>query len=146
MTAYFSVEGQRTEFVLRAGRDRPGWFEGRFVPDRTGSYRISLTIPDPAAREPTEISREILVSRPNIEILRPQMDRTQLVTLAEQSHGGRYFETDEMTEITGLIPDLHEEIAIRSRPTTLWDNLMTFLLLIVLLSVEWAVRKWSRLL
>jgi hypothetical protein len=146
VTAYFSVEGQLTEFVLRAGRDRPGWFEGRFVPDRTGSYRISLTIPDPAAREPAEISREILVSRPNIEILRPQMDRAQLVTLAEQSHGGRYFEIDEMTEITGLIPDLHEEIAIRSRPTTLWDNVMTLLLLIVLLTVEWAGRKWSRLL
>ncbi len=132
--------------MLTARRDRPGWFEGRFVPRRTGSYRISLKMARETPGDLMEIGREIRITRPNIEILRPQMDRAGLTTLAEQSHGGRYFEVDEVGELPGLIPDLHEEIPIRSRPTTLWDNWKMLLLLLTLLSVEWGVRKWNRLL
>jgi hypothetical protein len=144
--ARYSVESDKGDFILTSRRDRPGWFEGRFVPDRTGSYRISLNMVQPGSGELTEIAREIRVARPNIEILRPQMDRAELITLAEQSHGGRYFEVDEASELPDLIPDLHEEIPIRSRPRTLWDHWATLVLLLTLLSVEWGVRKWNRLL
>ena len=144
--ARYAVEDQRGEFVLGARRDRPGWYEGRFVPDRIGSYRISVNVPQPGDDDPTEVTREIRVTRPNIEILRPQMDRASLTTLAEQSAGGRYFEVDEAAELAAAIPDLHEEIPIRSRPTTLWDNWKVLTLLLTLLTVEWAVRKWNRLL
>lgn len=146
VTARFEVEGERGDVVLSAQAERPGWFEGRFVPDRTGSFRLSLLMPDATAREPVEITKEIRVSRPNIEILRPQMDRAGLMALAEQSHGGRYFEVDEASQLPGLIPDLHEEIPIRSRPTTLWDNWKMLAFLMTLLGVEWGVRKWNRLL
>ncbi len=144
--ADYEVEAQRGEFELAARRDRPGWFEGRFVPDRTGSYRISLKMPHPSAGDPMEIVREIRVTRPNIEILRPQMDRAELMTLARQSDGGRYFEVDQAAQLPDLIPDLHEEIPIRSRPTTLWDNAMVLTLLLSLLTLEWGLRKWNRLL
>jgi hypothetical protein len=49
-------------------------------------------------------------------------------------------------EVPSLIPDLHAEIPVRSRPTTLWDNWVTLAVLVALLAVEWAVRKWNRLL
>ena len=144
--AQHRVDGDKGDFVMSALRDRPGWFEGRFVPDRTGSYRLSLKMADPDSSDLTEIVREIRVTRPNIEILRPQMDRDKLMALAQQSHGGRYFEVDEAASVPALIPDLHEEIPIRSRPTALWDNWKTLVLLLALLSVEWGVRKWNRLL
>ena len=86
------------------------------------------------------------MSRPNLEILHPQMNKAALITMAEQSNGGRYWEIDEVQALPGVIPDLHEEIPVRSRPTTLWDNWKVLTLLVSLLSVEWAVRKWSRLL
>ncbi len=146
VTAQYTVEDQKTDFPLIARRDRPGWFEGRFVPDRVGSYRIRLALPGAAAGESAEVEREVLVSRPNLEILQPQMNKAALMTIAEQSRGGRYWEIDEADAVPGVIPDLHEEIPVRSRPTTLWDNWKMFTLLISLLSVEWAVRKWSRLL
>ncbi|MHC4695125.1 MAG: hypothetical protein ACYTFA_00100 [Planctomycetota bacterium] len=150
--AQYTVEGQRTSFVLTSRQDRAGWYEGRFVPDRAGAYRITVRIPGLAAGEVGEgilapaAAREIRVSRPNLEILRPQMDRAALTTLAEQSEGGRYFEVDQIHDLPELIPDLHEEISIRSRPTALWDNWKTLLVLLTLLAVEWFVRKWSRLL
>ncbi len=144
--AGYQVEDERGEFMLTARRDSPGWFEGRFIPGRTGNYRLSVTPADPDAAGPTEIVKEIQVSRPNLEILRPQMDRIALTTLAEQSHNGRYFEIDEVDQLPALIPDLHEEIPIRSRPTTLWDNATVLTILLAMLAVEWGVRKWNRLL
>ncbi len=146
VVAQYDIDGQKGDFVMTVRWDRPGWFEGRFVPDRTGSYRVSLKMAEADSSDLTEITREIRVTRPNIEILRPQMDRAKLMTLAEQSHGGRYFEVDEAVSLPAVIPDLHEEIPIRSRPTTLWDNFKTLVLLLALLTVEWGVRKWNRLL
>ena len=153
---------QRTNFVLTARPDRPGTFEGQFVPDRIGSYRIVLHLPDvggpsssrsetstPRTRSGeagTMIVKEIRVSRPNLEILRPQADRMAAATLAEQSDGGRYFDIDEAADLPEVIEDLHQETRIRSRPTSLWDNGTVLLLLVGLLSVEWAVRKWRYLL
>lgn len=144
--AQYSVDGERGDFELTARRDRPGWFEGRFVPDRTGSYRISLKMPRRSADDPMEIATELRVTRPNIEILRPQMDKAALMTLALQSDGGKYFDVDQASELPGMIPDLHEEIPIRSRPTTLWDNGIVLTLLLALMTTEWGIRKWNRLL
>lgn len=144
--AYYEIEGERTDLELMARPDRPGWFEGRIVPDRTGTYRISVRLPGGGGADASEIVRVIRVSRPNIEILRPQMDRAELMTLADQSHGGKYFDIDEATALADRIPDLHEEIPIRSRPTTLWDRWVTLGWLVALLSVEWFLRKWNRLL
>jgi hypothetical protein len=146
VTAQYVVDSDKSSFTLSARRDRPGWFEGQFVPDRTGNYRITLSMIQPGKGEPIEISREIRVARPNLEILRPQMDRSKLVALAQQSHGGRYYEVDEAGQLPDQIPDLHEEIPIRSRPRTLWDNAVVLTLLLSLLCLEWGVRKWNRLL
>ncbi len=144
--ADFVIEGERQAFSMTARRDQPGWYEGRFVPDRIGHYNIRILPPRTSDNDPMEIVKEIRVTRPNIEIIRPQMDRAELVTLAEQSFGGEYYEIDEATQLTEKIPDLHAEIPIRSRPTTLWDNSVMLTVLVLLLSLEWGVRKWNRLL
>ncbi len=144
-TAYYEIDGESTAFALLTQRDRPSWYEGRFVPDRIGAYRVRVEVPT-AAGDPVELGREVLVSRPNIEMLKPQMDRVALANLAQQSSGGRFFEVDELDDIPAIIPDLHEEIPIRSRPTSLWDNGLVLTFLIMLLTVEWIGRKWSRLL
>jgi hypothetical protein len=144
--ARYLIEGDRRELTLEAQPDRPGWFEGRFVPDRGGLYRISLNLPGNSPDETVEVVREIRASRPNIEVMRPQMARVDLIALSEGSDGGRYFEVDEIGKLPGIVPDLHAEIPIRSRPTTLWDNGWMLGLLVALLSVEWGLRKWNRLL
>ncbi len=103
-------------------------------------------MPGRDSAELTTISREVRVSRPNIEVLKPQMAREDLKMLALQSGGGRYVDVDEIGEIPGLIPDRHEEVSVRSRPTSLWDNGWMLTLLIGLLSIEWFCRKWMHLL
>jgi len=139
------IEDQRRDFTLTPRRDRLGWFEGRFVPDRAGAYRLHLTLPEGGVT-PIEVEREVVVSRSNLETLHPQMNKSELIALAEGSQGGKYWEIDEAGDIPAAIPDLHEEVPIRSRPTSLWDNGTVLALLVGLLTIEWAVRKWTRLL
>jgi hypothetical protein len=146
VVAGFEVEGRTGTFPLTASRDNPGWFEGRFVPDRVGGYRLSLAIPSSASEKVTEVTREISVARPNIEIIRPQMEETALRRLAEDSFGGRYFRVDEANQVPALIPDVSEKTTIKSRPTMLWDNGYVLALLVVLAGGEWALRKLNRLL
>jgi len=145
-TARVRIEHDQFEVILRSRSDRPGCYEGRFIPDRMGSFRVSLDEPGATPDRNSEIVREVLVSRPNLEIIQPQMHKPKLVALADGSIGGRFWPIDEAAALPATIPDLHEEIPVRSRPVALWDNawMLTFLLLLV--SVEWAVRKWNRLL
>lgn len=140
------VDADPRSFSLRPRSGQPGWYEGRVVVDKIGEHRITIELPGVEAGESQEISKEILVTRPDLEILKPQMDRAALTALAENSMGGRYFHVDEAGALPDLVPDLHEEVPVRSRPTTLWDRWQTLALLVGLLSVEWALRKWHHLL
>jgi len=136
----------RERFSLQRSLDQPGWYEGRFTPNRTGSYEISLTLPATATSGAVEVGHQIEVARPNIEILHPQMNRDALRTLAEQSAGGKYYEVNEIGAIPRAIPDRSESMTVKSRPRQLWDNRWTLIFLIGLLTVEWGARKWVRLL
>lgn len=144
--AQVQVDNERGELVFTPQHDRPGWYEGRWVPNRTGAHRITLRLPASGGANPEEVSREILVSRPNIEVLNPQMNRDALIALAERSAGGRYFAIDEAAQLPAVIPDMHEEVPIRSRPQTLWDHGLTLTILLGWLTIEWFLRKWNRLL
>jgi len=144
--ARVEVNGDRHPFTLAAQPERPGWYDGRFIPDRVGNYRVSVRLPATATNEPIIAERDVIVSRPNLEILNPRMNKAGLITLAEQSQGGRYWEVDQAGNIPKEIPDLHEEIPVRSRPRTLWDNGTVLALLVGLMALEWAIRKWNRLL
>jgi hypothetical protein len=146
ITGWYEAEGDRRELTLLATPQRPGWFEGRFVPDRAGRYRIGITPPGSAGDGEGALERDVMVSRPNLEIMQPQLHKAKLQGLAEQSAGGRYWEVDQAAELAKAIPDLHEVVPIRSRPVTLWDNSKMLALLVGLLAVEWALRKWNRLL
>lgn len=142
----YQSDGARHELRLQAAPDRPGWFEGRFVPQRTGSYEITLPIPTPGQSAPLTVRREVQVTRPNVEIIHPRMNRDALAALAADVPDSGYYEIDETAQIPRAIPDRHESTTVRSRPTPLWDRGWVLALLVGLLSVEWALRKWARLL
>ncbi|HUU82481.1 MAG TPA: hypothetical protein VM243_03150 [Phycisphaerae bacterium] len=142
----YSIDSLTHQFDLQAAPDRPGWFEGRFVPDRVGSYEITLELPGAGQTEGLTIRRLVQVSRPNLEILHPRMMRDAMVSLAATVDDGRYYEMDEAAQLWQAIPDRHESITVRSRPAALWDSGWTLFVLVGLLSLEWGLRKWARLL
>ncbi|HNO77698.1 MAG TPA: hypothetical protein PKN33_06515 [Phycisphaerae bacterium] len=143
--AEYTIGDERGKFTLSRIADRPGWYEARFVPPTTGSCELMLPIPDGDIENDT-VRREVQITRPNLEILQPQLARDQLIALAEQTPGGRYYDVKEAADLPHQIPDRHESTTIRSRPTPLWDETWVLLLLVGLLSTEWAMRKIFRLL
>ena len=144
--AAYRVGAARQTFELRRSPDEPGWYEGRFTPNQTGTYEISLALSNGGAVAKVAVSHQIEVVRPNIEILNPRMDREALQLLADRSPGGAYYEIDQADRIPEVIPDRSESTTVRSRPIPLWDNKWTLMLLVGLLAIEWGVRKWVRLL
>lgn len=136
-------DGEPLRVALAGEPDRPGWFKGRFLPRRTGSYRVALAQP---GGEQESAAATFTVSTPDIELARLRMDETALRVIASESAGGRYVAVSEATQIPKLIEDRHREEVIRSTPVPLWDRWWTFALLVGLLGAEWAVRRRSNLL
>ncbi|HRX86273.1 MAG TPA: hypothetical protein P5572_14735 [Phycisphaerae bacterium] len=148
VTVTYKLDGDERKLVLARNEDRPGWYDGSFVPPRTGSCQLSLPIPgdDLNGMSGEFARREIQIERPNLEILHPQLDRDGLRALAEATPGGRYYDVQDIAGLAEAIPDRHESTTIRSRPVPLWDDGWVLVLLIGLLAAEWTMRKVFRLL
>ncbi len=138
--------GDRQKFTLTKSANRPGWYDGSFSPVRTGNYELSLTLSGSAGSDTVSISHQIQVVRPNIEVLDPQLNRDAIMALLERAPEGGYYEIDALDELADAIPDRHEVTTVKSRPLPLWDRWWSLVWLIGLLSVEWFVRKWVKLL
>lgn len=136
----------RTE-VLTPIPGREGYYQGRFIADRSGPCRLTLSLPGRVSGERGDsFDREIVVSAPDIEMKSPAMRRDALREFAE-STGGAYFDIDEALTVAGLIPDRSlTPPPIRERPRPLWDNAYVFAALIAVLTVEWILRKKAKLL
>ena len=93
---------------------------------------------DIPGRTITSKAHEIQISRTSVEFRRVQQDRASLVAIARRT-GGAYF--------SGSVDGLTDRIDFEPRQTqsssevTLRTSLLLFLLIIVLLSAEWILRK-----
>ena len=85
------------------------------------------------------------ISLPSVETNRTWLDKSLLVEIAEASGGG-YFKLDELEKVVAAIPDRTRNIDVQSKPIPIWDTNRVLILLVILLSVEWAVRKHFKLL
>jgi len=130
---------------------REGYYEGRFVPNAVGTFRLTLSLPGATAEEekngPAKLSREIVVSQPDVEMRNTAMNRSGLSALAEAAGGrSRYLGIDEVDSVASLIEDRSRTVVVRGRPRPLWDNRYVFAVLIGLLTIEWIGRKKAKLL
>lgn len=124
--------------------NQPGTFEGTVIPRKTGQHKVSLRIPG-ATSDEAGIETAFDVRLPTVETLQVWLNKPLLTDLAELS-GGRYFEINEVAELAKAVPDKTETIEIRSQPDPLWDRWELLTFVVVLLGLEWAVRKRNKLL
>ena len=73
-----------------------------------------------------------------------------LKDIAETS-GGKYIELEQVSELPAALPRLVTRAEFNSPPEPIWDvnqyvRFLFFLLPVVLLTSEWAIRKWYKLL
>jgi hypothetical protein len=132
------------EIELRPVPGRAGEYEGSVIARHRGLTELQVLLSDPDG-EPVRVTRQFTVEMPNLESANPRMNRALLREIAARS-GGRYFPLGEINQIADAIPDRRESTVVHGRPIPLWDTGRVLLLIVVLLTAVWAIRKKFRLL
>ncbi len=119
----------------------PGVFRADWNAEKSGPYMAEIT----AKRGEEELGRDVLnFQRMDgvAENFHTEQNRPLLERLAEQT-GGRYWRPDELSKLPGEIS--YSEAGITVRDTKeLWNMPAIFLLILLLRSAEWLLRrKWG---
>lgn len=138
---------QKVNLQLIPGQ--PGQYEGSFAATRTGSFEVTLDVPNAGSEQLVETAT-LRVVPPSAEANAYWLNEKMLREIAEQS-GGKYFRLSELGELPAALPTLETRAEFNSPPRPVWDlnrltRYLALLLPIALLGFEWAVRKWFKLL
>lgn len=152
---YNPLDLPRVEATIQVGRDPPetvhlqpkpnqkGGYETKMTAKKIGINMLRINIPSGDA-EGAMIELPFTVELPSVETSQVWLDKERLIHLAELS-GGKYFEVSQLKELAAAIPDKSETIEVRDKPDPLWDVRGMLFALVLLLGVEWFVRKQCKL-
>lgn len=119
----------------------PNLFTVAWSPSEPGVYQLMTDDPLlPQSPRPVEVS----VAYPDDELRTPQTDHALLAAIAAKTTG-RVVEPMKLGEALEELPD--RQIRLVGAPTveTLWDKPVVWVLLMVILALEWAGRRLIRL-
>ena len=128
------------ENVVKAQRLSPqsNLFEGNFLPPGQGAYTISA--PDISVAGVGRVaSANFRVEKPDLELRHRDADHQTLTRIASMT-GGRVLEISELASQLGQIPDRSVQIP-DDITESLWDSRLVFVLFVLMISLEWGLRK-----
>jgi hypothetical protein len=128
--------GQTVEHELTAIKDRPGQYAATIVASRTGTFE--LTAADDEI-DPSQVAgKQIVIELPQAESQRTEANRRAMEKLASKEE--YLLGIEEVEQLADLIPPGQLE-AVEYERHTLWDTTPVWVLIAVLLAVEWFLRK-----
>ena len=143
-------DGRTQKVQMKMLPQQQGRYEGTFVARRTGSYAATLDMG--GAEDAEELIEPISfrVVPPSAESGAFWLNEKLMREIASLS-GGRSFKLDELEQLADDLPRLVTRAEFNSPPEPIWDvnqyfRFLAFLLPVVLLTTEWAIRKWFKLL
>jgi hypothetical protein len=116
-------------------------FVGTWVPDQPGEYELK---PIDASLAGLDLSTRVRVVLPEDELRRPQTDHPALASLAEQT-GGAMLRFDQLPTLDTLLPNRQLRVLGNPQIETLWDKPLSLILIMLLLTLEWAGRRLIKL-
>lgn len=136
--------GSQTTRTLRAVPGRDGWFSGHATLREAGLTVMRVALPN-GVEKPEFLTRRIRVAAPDRE-LRELRQRVDLLKELSERTGGAYTPIEKAGNVPDRIDNASQVKVIRGADIELWDRTWVLLLLVTLLSVEWAVRRRNHLL
>lgn len=125
---------------LTAGTRQPGQFQTSFRPAKPGLHRI--TVPIPESSDVLTATLEVIV--PGLESENPVQDTEALTRLTRETQG-RYLSLSEIGTLPALLPNQSQPVIVDEQLRTLWDRAPLMYAAILLLAIEWALRRVWRL-
>lgn len=144
------TDGRSQKINLQPVPGQPGSFSGTLSTGRLGTFTVRLepesSDSPPDLYEPATFR----VVAPSVETGTDWLNEPLMRDLASIS-GGQYLRLDEIGKLPALLPRLETRAEFNSPSQPAWDlNRLTrfgaFLFPLLLLCLEWALRKWYRLL
>jgi hypothetical protein len=130
-------------FDLLPQKNQPQLQEANLPPLEPGEYQLKLI---PSTREPgdKEIVTPLFVHEVKTIELGNLASNPQLLTEMAESSGGKLLTPGTIDQLLQLIPNLNQEISHQDE-VSLWDHWLILLLIMGVLTVEWAIRKLNGL-
>lgn len=130
--------GRKRETSLEQVLGQDGFYTARFIPPRHGEYRVTL-VGTLGGKSLGEQSGLFEVAESYAEFTNAELNAQLLQTLANTS-GGRYYTLEDASEMVNHIP-LVESATSQLVDEEIWDMPLIFAGVILLLGLEWFLRK-----
>ena len=149
-----SDDGRTEKVELRLLPQQQGRYEGSFEARRPGNYSATIDLgPGSVSEDPEQDLIEPISFRivtPSAETGAYWLNEPLMAEIAAKS-GGAYIPLDQIERLPNLLPTKITRAEFNSPPRPLWDasqflRWSVFLLPALLLSFEWALRKYYKLL
>jgi|MDTC01.1.fsa_nt_gb hypothetical protein len=145
VTGLVEVPGQEPSLVtFKLVPNTLGLYETTITAANQGLHTVTINLPGEGA-EQVALDASFSVILPIRETQATWLDKARLTEVATSS-GGRYFELSEIDQLLDAIPDRIRRLETPSAPIPIWDTLRVLLLLAILLTLEWVLRKRFKML
>lgn len=133
------LEANATENALQVQRvgNQSNFFEGAFLPSGPGGFIISA--PELSAAGGRSAVASFRVEKPDLELRRLDADHHTLTRIAAAT-GGKVLEPEDLENQLGDIRDKSVQIP-DDITKTLWDSRLVLMLFLLMISIEWGLRK-----
>ena len=128
--------GKQTDVVLRAAPDHPGLYRGEFVAPQPGQYQFFV-------EQDLNTPLDFTVTEPRFELGETAMNEALLRDLAAVT-GGAFFREEDLHKLPETIAAKTERVK-SSLEVELWSSPLYFVLMLLVLTGEWVLRKMSQL-
>lgn len=108
-----------------------------FTADRVGKYSVKLP-PLASGIDTIQVPVEVIV--PRLELSQPQVNRAAMTALATETDGQLIELADAKTRLPALIPSAAKVFPVISGQP-LWDAPLVLTLFVLIVTIEWVVRK-----
>lgn len=132
MVRVAGTAGPKQDVLLRAVPDQSGMFRGEFVATAPGTHLFSV-------KNDPETVLEFNVTEPRFESGETAMNEVLLREMAETS-GGAYFREENLWELPKTISSKAERVT-STVDGELWASPLFFVLVMIVASIEWFLRK-----
>ena len=113
-------------------------FEGSWLPPRPGSFTLQPEGLEEGRGEGTP-SVAVRVEQPDLEARQPEANHEILKRIAEAT-GGQVVELDQLENVFGTIRNRNVQIP-DDVTESLWDSKLILMLFVLMISLEWILRK-----